>query len=571
MEMAASPNYPHEALPAAKGIVSSLLLAVKMFSLYADDHAHCRSSVARLHEYIENFLQEYGDLVFQVEKNRLVFAKKGVHRGSEKDGDIVFALFRDGVLDLLFQKGLELEETTTFLRILDQYRTLSVEAEGDIVTALWEADLPHIRYRAADNILETMSEAEDQSSEQQGDQARKGWNAAVPLEMHMIAENMLDAAQGARALPQIDLAQVQLSADEAKKLEGMVREEEERDATEEILDMMADILRSEQDEAFFVVILEYLEDELHAAFDAEDFNVLFAILTRLHQIRQLCEDFRPWALPLVDGFLERASKTEFLETLNDSWENLNESQLKMAGKTLFLLSPQSIKALAPMLPKAPSSAVQTVLSKAIVGLAARNFGPFEDLLESGDDVLLYHMVPLLGHMTHNKSALALVRAAKHPSEQVRRVALETVIARGLWAPEKLMPLIDDESDTIRRLLLKYLGSRKDEVAETQLMIYLRERKSRNSNHAHVMACFRALGRCGTGHSLGFLRDAFLGGWWISKFFKSLKRQGAAIALTELGTEESRGILQEALNSRYPGIRRAARACVSDQSISGESP
>ena len=571
MDMAASPNYPPEALTAAKRIVSSLLLAVKMFSLYADDHAHCRRTVARLHEHIENFLQEFGDLVFQVEKNRLVFAKKTVHRGSEKDGDTVFALFRDGVLDLLFQKGLELEETTTFLRILDQYKSLPVEAEGDIVTALWEAELPHIRYRAADDILETEPEAEDRSSGQQGGEAKKGWNASVPLEMHMIAENMLDAAQGPRALSQIDLAEVQLTADEAKKLGAMVREEEERDATEEILDMMADILRSEQDEAFFVVVLEYLQDELHAAFHAEDFNVSFAVLTRLHQIRQICEDFRPWVLPLVDGFLERASNAEFLETLNDSWENLNESQLKMAGKTLFLLSPQAIRALAPMLLKAPSPAVQNVLSKAIVGLAARNFRPFEDLLEGGDDDLLYHMVPLLGHMTHNKSAQALVRAAKHPSEGVRRVALKTVIKRGLWAPEKLMSLIDDESDAIRWLFLKYLGTRKDEVAETQLMIYLRAPKSRNSNHAHLMACFRALGRCSTGHSLGFLRDAFLGGGWISKFFKSLKRQGAAIALAELGTEESRGILQQALKSRYPGIRRAARACVSDLSISGESP
>ena len=143
---AASREQTFDAPTAAKGIVTSLLLATKMFSLYSDDHAHCQTALSRLHEHLESFLSKGGNLVFRVDKERLLFGE---------EGDIAYALFRDGVMELKFEKGLELEETKTFITILDQYKVLAAEAEGDIVTALWEAELPHIRYEAADSILET--------------------------------------------------------------------------------------------------------------------------------------------------------------------------------------------------------------------------------------------------------------------------------------------------------------------------------------------------------------------------------------------------------------------------------
>jgi len=572
MEMPAdTPNYPPEASSAAKGVVTSLLLAVKMFSLYADDHAHCRSALTRIHEHIESFLRDYGELVFQVEKSRLVFDHKGVYQGSEKEGDIAFGLFRDGILDLRFQKGIESEETRTFLRILDRYKTLPAEAEGDIVTALWEAELPHIRYQAADNILETEAEAEAKSLEKRSGEAKGAWGGSVPLEMHMIAENIMERAQGVKELPSIDLAAVQLTAEEARKLEEMVSEEEERDGTREILDMMADILRSQEDESFFGVVLDFLEEELSAALYSGEFEISFRIMKRVHQIRQLCEDYRPWALSLVDEFMGRISTADFLEPLGESLAIINESQLKMAGKTLYMFPSSAIGILAPMLPKAPSSVVRAVLSKVVEGLAARDFRPLEKILENGNEDLLCRLVPLLGHMKDNKSAQALLNMARHPSARVRRLGLKTVISRGLWAPERLMSLIDDESDGIRQLFLKYLGAHRSEAAETQLLIYLRDRKARRGDQKHLVACFRALGRCGVGKSLPFLQDTLLSGRWFSKFFSSPRREGAAAALAELGTEESEEVLEAACDSRYPGIRRAAQFAVSDGSVSEDMP
>jgi len=138
----------------AKAILTSLQLALKMFTLYAEDHAYCQKSIVRLHGDIEAFLKKFGTLVLEIRSDCLLYEGELVHEGSSKDGDLSFALFRDGLLELVFMKGFEPEETSFLVRTIDRYKSLATTAEGDIVTALWEARLPHLYYVAADNILE---------------------------------------------------------------------------------------------------------------------------------------------------------------------------------------------------------------------------------------------------------------------------------------------------------------------------------------------------------------------------------------------------------------------------------
>jgi hypothetical protein len=108
------------ATAAAKAIITSVQLALKMFTLYAEDHAYCQKSVARLHSDIETFLTKFGTLVLEIRSDCLLYEGETVHEGSSKDGDLAFALFRDGMLELVFMKGMELEETTFLVRTIDR-------------------------------------------------------------------------------------------------------------------------------------------------------------------------------------------------------------------------------------------------------------------------------------------------------------------------------------------------------------------------------------------------------------------------------------------------------------------
>jgi HEAT repeat protein len=125
-------------------------------------------------------------------------------------------------------------------------------------------------------------------------------------------------------------------------------------------------------------------------------------------------------------------------------------------------------------------------------------------------------------------------------------------------------LLEDESKLIRRLAIKYLGTRKSDGAEALLSKFIRNGKFDRHQSEELIACFKALGKCGTPRSLPFLKEALLKGGWLSRFRTSPRRQGAAIALAQFGTKQSLHVLEEAARSPFPAVRNAAQAVYEDK-------
>ncbi len=543
-------------MKAAKNVVTSLFLALKKFSLYPEDHNYCQTAMVRLQHDLETFLDNYEKLVLHVEKDRILFEDEVVHEGEAKEGDLGFALFRDAIYKLIFLKGIDSRQIDLFIRILNQHRTLPPEAEGDIVTALWEAQLPHLQYEADDKILEADLEADLSPSEEERTEESDFYST---LEMLLDAEASPAGSHGDRDLPPLEPCAFQLTTEEVETLQEMVRRAEERDATHEILDMLADILKDQEDEEYFDVVLAYMEEELQTALGRKNFDVALRILKRLIQIRMLCKESTSWALSRINKFFLRVCEPDFLTPLQEVWPTLSASEIGQLRVFLLLLPPKAIDALGARLPEARSPAVQKMLSEVIVSLASRDFRPLEKLLDTAEENLVCCLVPLLGRMTDEKSSKALVHMSHYPSERVRKEALSAIMARDLWVPDKLTSLMDDDNAFIRQLLIKYLGSRRSQAAERLLLVYLRNRKYRNTDDEHLSACFRALGRCGKTEAIPFLRDTLLRGGWISRFRVSVLREYAALALTELGTDRAKQILEEGSQSWCPGIRSSIRA------------
>ncbi len=548
--------YSKEAVKAAKNVVTSLFLALKKFSLYPEDHNHCQSAMQRLQKDLETFLDNHGSLVLRVEKDRILFEDEVVHKGEPKEGDLAFALFRDAIYRLTFHKGIDSRQIDLFIKILNQHRTLPPEAEGDIVTALWEAQLSHLQYEADDKILEADLDV-DLSDAEEG--RTQGSDFYSTLEMLLDAEASPAGSHGDRDLPPVEPCHFQLTTEEVETLQEMVRRAEERDATQEILDMLADILKDQKDEEYFDVVLDYMEEELQTALGRKNFDVALRILKRLIQIRMLCKESTSWALSRINNFFLRVCEPDFLRPLEEVWPTLSASEIGRLKLFLLLLPPKAIGALGARLLEARSPAVQKMLSEVIVSLASRDFRPLEKLLDAAEENLVCSLVPLLGLLTDEESSKALVHMAHDPSERVRKQALSAIMARDLWVPDKLTSLMDDDNTFIRQLLIKYLGSRRSQAAERLLLDYLRNRKYRDTDEEHLSACFRALGRCGETEAIPFLRETLMRGGWISRFRVSALREYAALALTELGTDKAKQILEEGSQSWFPGIRSSIRA------------
>jgi hypothetical protein len=182
----------------------------------------------------------------------------------------------------------------------------------------------------------------------------------------------------------------------------------------------------------------------------------------------------------------------------------------------------------------------------------------EQLLNASEEPLVFRLAPLLGRINVKKSGQTLFKLARYPSERVRLEVLRAIFHLKLWNPDKMGFLLGDESKLIRRITIKYLGARKSEAAEEVLSKHIMNGKFNGHDSGELIACFKALGKCGTERSLPFLTNTLLKGGWISRFRPSTLRQGAAMALAEFGTEQSLQVLEVAAKSHFPAVRSAAR-------------
>jgi hypothetical protein len=467
-----------------------------------------------------------------------------------------------------FIDGIESWEVKEFVKIVLQYKRLPDESEDDLVSALWGAHLPHIPYEAIAYQSETDQSAQNMNDshmtpEQRGSAQRYDCKPVEKKHMDTSGRESLSVLTESGEVRGIDPLSIELTAQEVAGLKEMVAQEEGQDLTQEVFTMLVDILLIQGDRNFFSLIIDFFKEQLKESFVRAQFDISLKILKGLHSIRELCEEKRPWALPEIEQFFLSASSPESLELLREKWLGTDCQQLDHIEQIVLLLRPEAITTLGPMLLDDQSIPVKRMLIYVITSLAARDLGPLEALMRDSCEELLLQLIGVLEHVDGQRSVQLLLKMTRHQAERIRKVTLRTLLNHELWIPDKLFPMIEDHSASIRQMLLNYFGSRRCEVTEKLFIGYLKGRGLPNKDKEHFCACVRALGLCGSAQSIPFLQKALLGGNPVSRLLGSRTRQGAAIALKALEADEAQQVLMKAARSFYPGVRRAVRMAIQD--------
>lgn len=547
-----SPGPADEEWQAAQKVLTSLQLTRKNYSLYPEDHVNCKRALEQFWLQLETFLQTHGNLRFEIEKDRLTFQGEVILTEPPEDGNLPFTLFRDGIQWLEFQDGTDTKEVEEFLRILNKYRVLTDEPEGDLVTALWEAGLQHIQVEVADFFWEAEPEADFEIPPAKEDVDS------------LLSEEEEQESSEQEPVVSIDPATLELTPEEEAELQEMVRLEEKRDPTADYLNALLDSLLELREKENFDPILESLEEEFHDSLARRDFEATLKILKSLHHVRHICESETTWAIPIIDNFFLTASSSQSLRPLQAAWSEMDTGQIEKIKEILLALQPEAIHTLGSMLLQTPSLRLQQMLTEVILSLASRDLRPLEAMLDRPEEDLVQKLVLVVSSLGGERPIQILAKMVHHSSARVRQAAVKGLLRRGPASIKELFHLIEDEDDSVRRLILHHMGKERNEVSETLLLQYLEQGKIKGSDDKHIIACFRTLGRCGSPRSLPFLRQTLLGRAWLPDLRSSAYRQGAALALQAMRIKGAQQVLEDASRSLKPGVRRIARKVVQDQ-------
>ena len=538
-----------------RDLVGSLLIALRNHTLYPEDHAISRNAVVSLQGRLTGFLEEHGFLRLNVERDRFLAEGEVVHQGSPQEDYLPFQLFRDGIQWIEFRSGITAEELSAFLKTLIRYRTLKEEAEGDLVTALWEAGFPHLNY-GKEEVLWRAEPLIDFSLFQTG-----------PREAREAGEEAEGPAAPAPKIPipAADPSFWRLAPEEERAIREMVLDEETRDSTEDVLEVLTIILREQRDPKNFSDILDFLAEEFGYALAQGELSFVLKFLESLDALRESVGPVDPWTLPLLDDFRQKISGLEVLGALEQAWPAvgiMENDRLDALRQALLWFPADVVLALGPMLAKTDLPVIETLLREVIAVHAVRDLQPLARLLDGAEEPLVRKLIPLVGGVEGQAASELLFGLTRRPEDPVRRDAIQALLARDPQNLRRLFPLIEDPQPPIRGVILGHLARKKNPLAEELLLNYLGKGRFQIRERQHLLACYRVLGQCGSACSVPFLRDSLLKQDW--KAFlgigDSLHRQGAALALMGMPDDEAAKLaLEKAARSLFSGVRAACRS------------
>lgn len=533
--------FQEDVLKETRKIYTGMLLASKNLSLYPLGHSIPDKSIKQFHYTLEAYLQKYGYLRFEIERNRIVSFEEEISAGPHEEGTLPFTLFRDGIRWIEFNQGIELEEIRNFLTIVNQHMILSAEPEGDIVTNIWESQFSHIQYDVADFFVNVDGEMKDSISSFKAES-----DSTEPKE-----ENLGEVHYPRQ--PEIDPAQLILNPQEQEQLQEMIRFEEEADFSSYV-NALLDILLLYRDEESFRTILEVLSEEFTGTLARQEFDISLKIVWGLRKIVEQYKKQMPWAVPIAESFFQKASDVDSLSPILQTWNHINEEQTDILEQIFKYLDPQAIHTLALLLAEGVSQRQRQILSDAIIALAGKNIQPLEDLLNASDDKLMESLIPIIAQLDKEKSLHCLMKLLRKDSSLIREKAIRAIMDRGLAPVREVFEWIDDPDEVVRRLVMRQLGKKRDSAIEDLFLTYLKNKTFQKEQADHVMVCFKTLGRCGSLHAIPYLRETLLQRKWMPGFWRALYRRGAVVALEALAIPESEQLLDKARRSMHPSLR-----------------
>jgi hypothetical protein len=618
-------------LQTAKTTVNALVVAVKNSCLYPADHAVCRHSISHAFEELNGFTGNYGNLKIIVHQHTFLYEEEVIYEGPADAGNLAYMSFRDGILWLEFQPGLEIDEIKRFFQLVNHYKNLQEEAEGDLVTALWEADFSHIDYGAADinpdpdifldfplfqphGTVEngeyqleiaagigTIGAGESGSQEnavplrpadnRSTDELKKQFmnqdmpqnngvsridgteNEGPQVSLELVSNDgqkpgkrrkrNSKSLEIAVPLPQVKHDLWHLTPEEEKRLQQMVAEEQQRSRSGNVFEVLLSILNMQTNENDFAEILSFLQDEFKEALFQRQFPAALNLLQALRAMYARKSPDKKWEPPLIVRFFKTVSSPPTLQVLTQIWPDLiahgAEVQQRTLARICQQLTPVANQTLIPLLAANEQGPLPEMLKKIIQNFARLDLESLTSLLDSPDDAVVLKTVEVIAAVDDQQTTKMLLKLVQHQSFSIRKEAVKILLNREQNILPKLLHCLDDDHETLRLMMLNHLGRERSNLAEHLLLEYFSQHRFDADEAQHLLNCYQALGHCGSGRSIPFLKKMLLEhGWNIFRGLVATHREGAALALHLLHKKEADTVLEQAAKSLNPQLKMACR-------------
>ncbi len=553
-----------EELASAADLIRSLLKAIKAYKLYQANNPMLTKQLDELTTKFTAHLDRYQTLNLQVGEYKLFFDGKPIYESPDMKESLAFLLYKDGVREIRFLRGLEDQEISEFLDVIRKNEQAS-RLEDDIVTLLWEKDFAHISYFATDEFTESNAVHVPTSYDeiQAGLEFSPDSERATDAEPEEESEEAATLSVPAEMLPEL----------------GDQRETFTRhfQPTPEEVDLINRQINQEADVHFVSTLVDNLtEILLHLGEDLEPYENMVTFFDRALEFLLLKGEFRTAGRILKthrEILDSMALKDNQIFAINRIFECVGSPRMiELAAQTLkhegfldlntgrefFDLLPKSaIEPLCNMLGQLESPKARKLIAEIIGRKVKGDLEMLTPFLKDKSWIVVCYVINIIANSRDRNAIKYLSQTCSHPDERVRRTALKALSQYGSEEIKGLLiKMLNDDSAYIRSQAVIHLARLAKHEALRPILSVIQSEPFLDRDFSEKAAFFRAVGQIRSKESLPVLRKILEKKSWFQRSKWDELQVCAIGALRMIGTEESTKILEMGKRSKSQAVKKA---------------
>jgi HEAT repeat protein len=560
-----------EKLLLARDLTSAFVKAIKAFRFYPPDNPTLKGFRDQLLKKFQFFLNKYQSFVIQVGEYDLSFKGRILYENKDVKSSLAFSLYKDGLREIRFMKGLEEWEVQGVIDILKHSENIN-QLEDDVVTLMWEKDFVHISYLATDEFLEETPVVIPDNV----DQFRKNL-VFKPLAHHVEVELAEEGSEEGVDLDEIlskvnegplpfvaDRSVYLLTSDEVEGLRKDVESEVDPTFVFNITDILFEILALEKEREPYHDAVNILIKILDAFLTLGEFTKATDLLKRVYIILKTY-DLQNWQIESIQKIIIEAGEEVRIERIGKVLER-EEVRLEDVNAYLSLLQKNSIKPLIKLLGELKNSKARRVFCDALAEIGKNAIEMFTPFIDDRRWYLVRNIIYILGRIGKEQSFPYIQKVFNHEENRVRREAIQALgLIGGPKAIGLLVKALTDNDVRIRCMAAINLGKGGKKAGPIPLLEVVQSKDFYKREPAEIKAFFNAIGMMGSNEAVPVLQQLLERKSWFGRGKTDEIRMGAANALAAIGTPEAKAILEEGKNSKDETIRDACTQALKSQS------
>jgi len=555
----------------ARDSTSAFIKAIKAFRFYPPDNPTLKGFREQVLKKFQFFLNKYQSFVIHVAEYDLSYKGKILYENRDVKNSLAFLLYKDGLREIRFMKGLEEWEVQGIIDIIKQSDNIN-QLEDDIVTLMWEKDFEHISHLATDEFLEETPVIVPDNI----DQFRKNL-VFKPLAHHVEVDPAEEGSEEGVDLDEIlsraieepapfvsDRSVYFLTSDEVEGLRKDVEAEIDPTFVFNIMDILFEILALEKEPEPYQDGVNTLIKTLDAFLTLGEFTKATELLQRVNIILKTY-DLQDWQIESIRKIIVEAGDEVRIDRIGKVLER-EEVRLEDVNAYLSLLQKNSITPLIKLLGELKNSKARRVFCDALSEIGKNAVELITPFIDDRRWFLVRNITYILGRIGKEQSFPYILKAFNHEEIRVRREAIQALgLIGGSKAVGLLVKAVTDNDVRIRCMAAINLGKVGKDAGLIPLLEVVQSKDFYKREPVEIKAFFNAIGMSGSNEAVPVLQQLLERKSWFGRGTTDEIRIGAANAMAMIGTPDAKILLEEGKNSKDDSIRDACIQALRSQS------